>query len=312
MKYSCAKFERALRVPFRYGKKELASRKGIYLKEISDAGIFISEISPLPGHSKECLDDCLSHLANPRASEAPPAVRFARLGIAAQKKCLLEKITGRVESNALIPWASAQTIPTIASAISSGYTTIKLKVMPQNLNEILGAAQAATQLLPQIKIRLDANQALTKEEYFHLEDQISPLRKNIEYIEEPFIKCFESAASHNLNWAADESANSIEQRQILESSANPPALFIVKPQVMGELPTGKNFVVSSALETEAGRRSILAMLYLQPQTHCSGLSTGFLFQDNFLIDSALYELPLTPSPAEWKFYDSLVWEDIIL
>jgi O-succinylbenzoate synthase len=118
--------------------------------------------------------------------------------------------------------------------------------------------------------------------------------------------------------AADESVNSIDTALEFLSAPNCPQVFVIKPSVLGGLRSllpllrqlgqaGRRFTITSALETEVGRRAIYSFLGAEsiPGTH--GLATGFLFQENHFADVAeLAELP-PATKSEERFRQQLDW-----
>lgn len=308
MKIRFAKYKRKLKKPFSYGSQEILFREGIYI----EVDGFYSEASPLKGHSIDTIEQNLSFLENSTGA-VPPAMQFAIQGILAQKKLAEtnESLFHRpIFSNALIPLVGERTKNTILSKFEEGYRTFKFKINSSILNSLFALLREVKELLPRATFRLDANQSLDSQSLLSLFRWIEKEgASQIEYIEEPLKdswsgKYFQMAP---IPIAADESANSLAEIEGLRGATRPPDIFIVKPSIMGGL-CDFPAIYTSAIESEAGRRSILALLLLkQKQGLVAGLSTGFLFEENFLPDISKYEKVPPVSDSELKYLQSLDW-----
>ena len=63
--YSFARYKRALKQPFIYGKKALHSREGLIIcRNADDGSKTFAEAAPLPGHSRETLDEITEEINN--------------------------------------------------------------------------------------------------------------------------------------------------------------------------------------------------------------------------------------------------------
>jgi o-succinylbenzoate synthase len=330
--YSFAVFERALTKPFRYGNETLSMRRGLLLRRHDDSGQTIcSEASPLPGHSSDRLKETLqaleylssekieSMILDPESSQQlPPALRFCLAGISAQ---LASAPLRAVESNGLLAWQGPEETRSQFLRLSEvGFKILKIKVMEDNAASIPGFIKS----LPagNWKIRLDGNRSLsptTVAQLFqglqHLD--LAPL---IDYFEEPLTAGWQHPLLNEspVSLAADESASSPASIRALLSLPCSPDVFVFKPTVLGGLAAlsslasellgaGRRVVFTSALETEPGRRSILAHLARESRREVHGLATGFLFRENYLSDQPIYsDLPAT-SAEELSFLQRLDW-----
>lgn len=319
---SFAPFSRPLLTPFVYGHHSLANRHGFLLRLVTPEGTFYSEASPLPGHSTDTIAE-VEKVLRERSSqeilhgeaELPASLRFAVDALEAQGKAG----TYPVRSNALLRWSGlADARMQLLKLASAGYTHYKLKISAKNWEEQL----ALLEEFPKFVFRLDANLGLSAPilERLLKELQSRGLASHVDYIEEPFAGVWSSDTFRDcaVALAADESAATSEAAFTLLKAANPPSVLIVKPTVMGGLASlapvlkafraaGKRFVFTSAIETEVGRRSILAFLSQTPQ-EVAGLSTGSLFRENFLPDQALWTKIPSPGTAELAMLESLDWK----
>ncbi len=311
---SYAAFERKLRSPFVYGAHSVDSRCGFILRLQSQKGLCYSEASPLPSHSRETLSDVASSLQGGKAGTSP-SLRFALESLGAE--CGKEF---PVRSNALLTWSGFEhALWELDRFRKLGYSHCKLKLGSQTQEEVANLIDENSSFL----FRLDANRSLSPSalgSLLQLLDQRSLLDR-IDYIEEPFEgiwvdKNFKEAP---VAFAADESITSCDVINTLLAKANPPRVFVLKPTVHGGADTiaslmdflkSKNArsVITSAIETEVGRRCLISLLSKYPH-EVAGLSTGYLFQENYLNDQASWlELPAI-SPGEQAWLDSLDWKE---
>lgn len=327
MKISYARYHRRLKNPFRYGDKSLAEREGLVLRLDAPGGVLYSEASPLPGSSREQLAQIekLLEIVNaftlyeavlddaPVAADLPPALRFALEGFAAQGS----PAAGKVESNALVPWAGAEkTKAEILARQAEGYRTIKLKVFGESVNEQLELMAA----IPGLKFRLDGNRALSEEAVvalFHGLEKIGPER--VEYIEEPLPHWRNPLLLRSpVALAADECAADPRFWKALLPS--PASIFVLKPSVAGGLfslaqkaqaleEAGKKVVYTSTFEAEPGRRALISFLLSLATKNVAGVSTGFLFAESFLADQPIWEKAPAISPAESAWLENLPWKE---
>ena len=325
--YEYALFDRAFHKPLRFGNKTISSRSGIYLRCTSYGKTFISEASPLVGHSHDTLENTLTYLQSIRTSlwqnnsDIPPALQFALEGISAQQTFTTEKCTNLVKSNALVPWQGPHhTAEQIFHWSQLGYETFKVKIFEEMLDSLIPELESALVRLPKALFRLDGNRSLTPSSFnlFLKKLEQSEVAKSIEYIEEPTEDFFHLESTIPL--AADESIIDIHKIYSLLDYKTP-NVFILKPTVLGGLDSlsglihniqkaGKKAVITSTLETEAGRRSIIAFLLLHPLTTPVGLSTGSIFKENFLPDQAVYSTLPLESALEQEYYTTLSWREL--
>jgi L-alanine-DL-glutamate epimerase-like enolase superfamily enzyme len=250
----------------------------------------------------------------------PPSLRFAAEGIEAQREL---SDFHEVKSNALLAWQNVEEFRDAAiRAHRDGYGTLKVKVYPENLDQIVPALASVEGL--DISLRLDANASLTAalaENLFRKLDS-SGLGSLVEYIEEPYPDWWRSdSVCAPFPLAADESAHSPERCQELLAAPRAPDVFILKPTVLGGLSSlrplrqdlesrGKKVVFTSALETEAGRRSLIAFLAAEGIKCPAGLATGSLFAENELPDRATYHSLPRVGAAERDYYAGLAWREL--
>lgn len=311
---SFAPFSRPFAQAFRYGERQVAARKGFLLRKLQNGLPVYAEASPLPGHSRESLEEVERALKNGLRGQLPPSLRFALDSFSV--------LAGShpVRSNALLP-ADGDARTQLEAFRAKGYTHVKLKLFADRWREQLEVLKE----FPALYFRLDANLAFTPSALLELVsflEKNSSLLERIDYLEEPYRGFWQSEEFQNapLAFASDESGASPEAiRQLLEAP-QAPSVFIIKPSVLGGLASieplvahlksaGKRAVFTSALETEIGRRALLAYLSGSAQ-EVAGLSTGFLFQENFLPDQACWEKTPSIGEQERQALAALPWESL--
>jgi O-succinylbenzoate synthase len=320
-----APYARPFTRPFSYGKYTLSSRTGFILRLSLEGNVFFSEAAPLPGHSTDALADvekalsthsCGTLMAASPDLQIPPSLRFALESLTAQSM----PGTAAVRSNALVPKiTSGELRNSLSAAVKSGYTHCKIKVSPDSWSGQVDVLEE----FPQLIFRLDANLSLAPQDLDKIVSDLSrrALLKQLDYLEEPFPGIWDQASFRGipLALAADESAPSPLRAMDLLETANPPSVFIIKPSVAGGLfslsesveclkRAEKRVVFTSALETEPGRRSLLAFLSQMPHEPC-GLSVGGLFEKNYLPDAPVWISTPGISAEEQRFLGSLPWRD---
>ncbi len=322
-----AVYDRPLTEPFRYGNQSLDSRRGVLLRKTLPNVTYYSEASPLVSHSTDNFIEVLRALATRPAAELfetsasehgklPPSLRFALEGLVAQESPGAYVVT----SNALLRW-DGENVPggQLARLAQAGYKVCKVKISPRGFLPLFDLLEAN----PAFKFRLDANGTLNPSLLTKLIEGLEKRRllPRVEYLEEPFAGIWEkrSFKGSPLEFAADESAATPEAGERLFSAPNPPSVFIVKPTVAGGLfsiheylttlhAARKKVVFTSAIESEPGRRSLIAFLSRGPH-EAAGLSTGYLFRVNFMQDQSAWTGVPPPSEAELRFLSELAWKD---
>jgi O-succinylbenzoate synthase len=285
--------------------------------------VLYAEASPLPGHSSDSLEtviEAMDNLSAPsHAGRLPPALRFALDSFSLALRPA--EHFNPVGSNALLAWQGMKaTSESLARAAHAGYSVFKLKLYPENARELPEFLRE--QRHPGRKFRLDANRSLNQDEAADFLAQIARLGLTdaVDYIEEPYSGFWDAPVPASVPIAADESLDSAESIFRLLDSPHSPAAFVLKPTVLGSLTelgeimtelrsAGKRAVVTSTFESEVGRRSLIQFLAGQTNEETHGISTGFLFRENFLPDQAEFASLPAPAPAESAWLSSLVWRE---
>lgn len=198
---------------FATSKKSFEYREGLILEFISENQRIYSEAAPLPGFSRDTLEEVIvslqqnkSAIANTLQSEditsslisfhqnlsLPPALAFAvdclAYKIAAHREnkslqhYLFPDAPSKVAVNTVGNLLSEEAIEDIRRKKAEGFETFKFKVGIDFESE-LAALQKVRRTFPELSIRLDANQS------WELEEAVNNIRKlsslDIEYCEEP-------------------------------------------------------------------------------------------------------------------------------
>lgn len=268
----------------------------------------MAEASPLPSHSP----DTFGQLEAALEGRGP---RTASLEFALS--CLGDLATPgshEVHSNFLVPLRSPDEAErALGLAMERGYTHCKLKVSPENLEQIPQLMKG----FPRARFRLDANGSLSHELLSRLLHQLDTgnLLPSVDYLEEPYPGFWDNKfGGPEISYATDETA-----ALSLLSAPNPPSVFILKPAALGSLEALSSYldalrrqnaraVVTTTLEAEPGRRALIR--YLSHREHeVAGLSTGFLFAENYLPDQPAWPSVPPVSEAEASWVRSLHWKE---
>ena len=251
--------------PFSTGIGTFEYREGIILQFEKDNITAYGEIAPLPGFSRESIDQVLpvlklnkNHIERSiedgdeaqliyllKQIHTLPSLFFgldtlfndyrAKLSNQPLIQYLFPGSPDRVKTNAVIGITSEmEALKTAKKYSTEGFDTIKLKVGAdfEKEKQIIKALRAE---LPETKIRLDANQSWKVEQAIENLNALEPFE--IEYCEQPVHKDdFEGlkkvSLSSGVKIAADESlGNKKDAERLAELGAV--HLFILKPMVFG-------------------------------------------------------------------------------
>ena len=202
-----------------------------------------------------------------------------------------------VPVNATVPAVSADTVPSVLGAFD-GVQTVKIKVAEagQSLRDDAARVGAVRHLLPDAKIRVDANGG------WDAEQAVSALRMlsvfGLEYAEQPVatiegMAAVRSALRGSVLIAADESVRKAED-PLEVARAGAADLLVVKAAPLGGVrraleivaEAGLPAVVSSALDSSVGIRTGLALAAALPHLpYACGLGTVALMDGDVATDS---------------------------
>jgi len=281
------RYHRALAPPVRLAGQQHSSREGLLLRRDTPQGVRWAEAAPLPGFSREGLDEVIAaerrrdwtrHARRQFASSSllyPPAT--SRVGAAAQAS------TCSLPTNGLLLGEWNELEPERDRLLALPYTALKFKVGRPGLwaEEARFVRALRSSMSPDQSLRLDANRRWTREEAIQFCHAIDA--DSIEYLEEPTqdsAEFEEIAAATGIAYALDET---LLERPSQKDFPNCKAL-IIKPTLLGadfesypswNLP----MTFSASFETGVGLWQIARLARrFSPQVPC-GLDTHRWFRD---------------------------------
>ncbi len=229
-------------------------REGLILQ----CGDNFGEIAPLPGFSRETLDEARAETFKWLHFKTPPTLPSVQFGIACAQR----------------PLRSIQ-LPLCALGPREGFSTVKLKLGHLSLNEAISFTK---EHLGRYRLRLDCNrswsldQALEFTRHFKKEDFV--------YLEEP-VKTFDELISFSQKTqfplAVDESIH-CDWSKLPSLKA-----LVVKPTVVGHIPSVPphlDLVLSSAYESGLG---LLHIAHMANNSIPIGLDTYRALKNDLLI-----------------------------
>lgn len=331
------KYHLPFRSPFKTSGTEFTHREGIILVYKEGDVEAYGEAAPLPGFSDESLAEVEEVLKMNRehlqksiqSGEGKDTLRlldhihgFPSLSfgidtllhdLAAKRegKSLVEYLFSdynpTVSCNATLPiLGEKETLSAARNFIEQGFHTLKVKV-GRDFEHEKKILQSLRSQFPSIKLRIDANQAWTKEQAIKNLDKLDSLE--IEYCEQPVskdqhasLKAVKEAV--NIPIAADESVRN--KNSALELSENNVAsLFILKPMLMGTFDNifvtnrvanthNIETVFTTSLESTVGRAAIVALASgLGSRKRAHGLATGSMFNKDISSENWLNKSKIT-------------------
>ena len=282
IRYRAFLLDLPLRAPIPVAATVWRSRSVVLLRAEDDKGrVAWGEAAPLDGYGKDTLKDVFAAIAHPDPVALPPSLACAlgtiRLGLSAAHagSSFAEEI-GPIKENELCPARLA----TQEAPFDPG-DIVKLKVRSiRDVEEI----KHVLAMNDEVRVRLDGNRQLSREETKHILDELGVLTQRVEFLEEPFPGCFEEdhRADFSVPLAIDESLDGDNWR-----FAN---VVVIKPSLMGDPAETANFakavqgagrrvVVSSAFESAVGM-TMLTWLAARLGDAAPGLGTySFMAED---------------------------------
>lgn len=229
------------------------------------------EIAPLPGFSKETLEEAQNETLQWLTSQQQPTLPSVRFGIACAQK----------------PLRSVH-LPLCALGPRIGFSTIKLKLGHLSLADAISLVK---EHYTHARLRLDCNRAWSLAEGLEFASHFKPT--DFAYLEEP-VKSFDEliAFSKTTHFpiALDESIHA-DWSQIPSLKA-----IVVKPTVVGsipKIPPHLDLVLSSSCESGLG---LLHIANLARNTLPIGLDTYRAFEDDIL----MHPINCSSGTFSWK------------
>ena len=256
------------RSPFKTARGTFKERTGLLVQLRNESISVLTEAAPLPGFSRESLDDteqCLARiqtdlsdfLKNDRSildfrqflnsRSLTPSAEFAlstlasslwlQTGRANVPDLFSQNCRNEVKVNAVTGLGNPEEIiSSVESHYTNGFRTVKIK-SSSNPDSLITALKELNLKFPDISFRIDANQSWPLNRSLQIIEGFTGL--NVEYIEEPVQVSSAMDYSNLVNEspipiALDESINSMEilekALQLLEN-----AVFILKPMLFGDI-----------------------------------------------------------------------------
>lgn len=266
--FSLYSYKIQLRKTLKLKSVSIDSREGLILKIFDDDGnCGFGEIAPLPGFSRENLDDAKSQtiqicnsLKKPLSLQQPEEINSAMkdfpgdvypsvsFGVASAllilsagarnislSELLSKNCSGSLQVNALLSGSKEEILASLPHIKESNYGSVKLKVGSRELSEDIDLTQKVRERLGEsIGLRLDANRSWNLKQAATFHSQTKDCQ--IEYIEEPVSNSSElqellSDSSQDMKVALDETLTEIEISDLKKFSSI--STLVLKPTLLG-------------------------------------------------------------------------------
>ncbi len=277
--------------PVVWGGAAQTERRGVLVRVETDLGsVGWGDAAPLPGFSRETLQetmDALDRAATGDASNLPPAARFgldlALADAAAQDD--ERPLAFSPDPDVTLPLAGLVLSGSPAEAerlARAGYRTVKLKVGRTDVLTDAARVRAARAAVgPDVALRLDANRAWSGDDARRFADALADVA--LDFIEEPLADPAglpELWLDTGLPLALDETLQGPGGIDLIRGWA---AAVVVKPTLVGGIASahaiaeraqgvGARVVISAAFESGVGLRGLVA-LAAATGGHAAGLDT---------------------------------------
>lgn len=321
------KFSFPFRIPFKNSGYVYKSREGFYLFiEFDFSQTFIGECAPLPGINKESIGDVAleleqieEKLSGYEFNDKPeyvsvisqltdsPSLKFAFAQIIDTYLTQNSDLQINLRQNVVISAGTVEKMEQqVDKIVKTGFTTIKLKVGYNLPQDEIALIKKISDKYPDIKLRLDANSALSLDEAREYIDSISGY--NIEYFEDPVAgleEMYQLSLNSSIPVAADLFIKSFEDICKFSQNSNIKH-FIIKPMAFEDILflSGKKFdedifiTISSTFESFAGR--IYNYILASQSNTVHGLATSGMLAEN------LNDIPFVEDTPEISFHKNNV------
>lgn len=245
--------------PVRVGESTMAKRGGFLVRMEREGHVGWGEAAPLDGYGQDTREDVLQAIAD---GSSTPTLSFAhdcasRNLLASRRGVTLADSLGECRRNCLQNTR-------LASADESASRIVKRKVGNAEPEEDARAVNEFLNANPDTILRLDANGRWDKASALEFTDLVSTWHSQIEFIEEPWERCFETdnRQEYPLRMAIDESMQECDWHMA--------DVVILKPSLMGALEkttdlasrvqdSGRDVLFSSAFESFVGMGALIAL-----------------------------------------------------
>jgi o-succinylbenzoate synthase len=295
------RYELPLIEPLALKGATLRHREGLLVELAGDGAVGWGEASPLPGFSRESLDEGARELRDLASSmvgreitddwidpdgsfsreldamDLAPSARFGfelalwNLYAASRGKALPELVTSHpratVPVNALISGPPDEVLEEARRARAAGYEAVKIKVGARSVEEDVALVHELNEELGDtVALRLDANRAWSFEEAAEFVRGTENLR--FEYVEEPLVDPAQLpsfATAHDVPVALDESLAGMEPEALRDHGYA--RAVVLKPTLLGGVSRTLRF---------ASRASYLGIKPVVSSAYETGLGTAAL------------------------------------
>ncbi len=281
MNLQAYRYSLELNRPLRVGKQTLSHREGVLISPVDRPECW-GDAAPLPGCSRETVEDVIRALLHESGSK-PPSLQFALQSLE------LKNVAARVPVNALLSGTREAVLQRAEELRDLPYQSVKLKVgrEPTVDQEIEFVQQVRQRLRSDQQLRLDANRRWSLEQAVRFGKGVQ--RLGIEYIEEPLKRpreCELFLERTDVPYALDET---LAESPRMESFPRAAAL-VVKPTLLGNRrvfdrlqSTGVPLVFSSCFESALGLLAVARLAASYSPALPAGLDTARWFVRDLLI-----------------------------
>lgn len=282
---------------------------------------YVGEVAPLPRFSGETLSEALDewrgiqHLIPPLEEVSLacdgvwgiflggvrcPSLRCGLEGLALdylvrdEVWCAAHIVNPSIACNALVvPQAGTSLADQISAAMGRGFSSIKIKVSPETIEDVLPILGVLSRDNPlKVRWRLDPNRSFSSDEFMRIVPRCAGVP--IEYIEEPVRDTDQLPrliAESPIPLALDETTRELPATEWLRWGAR---YVVLKPTLNGGLlsllplisriaASGGRVTLSSSFESGIGLRAIALLASLIPNCGAVGLDTASFLREDLLI-----------------------------
>ncbi|HEV3269943.1 MAG TPA: enolase C-terminal domain-like protein [Candidatus Rhabdochlamydia sp.] len=266
-----------------------------------------AEIAPLPGRSKETIDEALNQLIHvlkgKKTSYLYPSISFALA------TALKQLSFPPIPICALLSGSKQEIMQQALLAEQKGFSSVKIKISQLSLED---AFTLLDQLRKIFSLRVDANQCFSFQEAIHFFGQFPSLA--FDFIEEPTWET-SRLADFSHPFGLDETLEK-NPNFMFENLVNCKAI-VVKPMIQGFFATKKlmkrlekkrmKLIFSSCYESGLGLMQI-AHLAMQTKLYPLGLDTQSLFTEDILTPFPIFSSPICSCPFPAQIQTHLLQE----
>jgi O-succinylbenzoate synthase len=282
---------------FRLKLRSGGFRRGILVSfQTPNGRVVFGDASPLPGWSRESLEDVLAALENGSRGSGFPSLQFAREMAMAEADDWAGHPAPISETPlcALIPGGDVNDwMESALRAIAAGARTLKFKIQPETADFLPGFFRWLEGEVPdEIKVRLDANRSMKFADFMNVAERLPGHR--VEFVEEPLVeyqRLPELIGVCALPIALDETLREIRADEL--GAFRGASAVVFKPTLMGGWQAcrpyaeigramGMKPVISAAHESGLGIAMLAGLALRYTPGTAAGLDTYSYLEDDIL------------------------------